>query len=145
MIRPWWRLLPVVTRRERCWQILLRTIVLAAYVIPPIVIALDAFNVVRLVSSVRTLGVPISPYMLAFLGLLLAYLIVRRQLRKSLIAGHEIARSGQVRICPRCEYNLHGLTERAQCPECGVWYGPESLRADWDDIYERLHQRARGR
>lgn len=34
-------------------------------------------------------------------------------------------------LCPRCEYNLHGLPSVGDCPECGTHYTHEALQRAW--------------
>jgi RNA polymerase subunit RPABC4/transcription elongation factor Spt4 len=35
------------------------------------------------------------------------------------------------RLCPRCHYNLTGLTDEGHCPECGEPYSPDRLAEAW--------------
>lgn len=35
------------------------------------------------------------------------------------------------RLCPRCHYNLAGLTDEGHCPECGEPYSPDQLAEAW--------------
>lgn len=135
MERAWWRMLPVVTRRERVWQRALR--------VGWVLIGLFVVYVVLLIASViRKGGAPIMPVLWT---LVLIDVFIRWRLRAAITDGHALVKAGEVRLCPFCEYDLRGLGERGQCPECGAWYGPEILRAEWEDIYERLHRRAKGR
>lgn len=35
------------------------------------------------------------------------------------------------RLCPRCHYDLAGLSPEGQCPECGETYSPDQLAEAW--------------
>ncbi len=40
------------------------------------------------------------------------------------------------RVCPRCEYLLHGLGEHGECPECGRRFSLPALRRYWNDVFQ---------
>lgn len=139
----WWKSLPVVTTRERLWQrVLLASRTL--FLLFGILLVLDIAKVTPPLAARTFAGTSIPTFVIAMWAYLAVDLAIRWRLRRALKRGYENVQSGAVRICPHCEYNLQGLAERAACPECGVRFGPESLRADWQEIYERLHRRAKG-
>lgn len=149
MTRPWWsgwwwKPLPVVTRRERLWQRVLFAS-RALFLLFGILLVLDLASVIPPLRTRTFAGTRIPTFVFAMWAWIALDLTIRWRLRRALARGHELVQSAHVRICPHCQYNLQGLPDRAACPECGVWFGPESLHADWQEIYERLHRRARGR
>lgn len=43
------------------------------------------------------------------------------------------ANSQDGRGCPRCGFDLSGLPELGQCPECGRWYKIEDVQRQWEE------------
>ncbi|GEM_PF-4610644 len=84
-------------------------------------------------------------------GLPLIYLGVFFMLFKAtrLAAAHytgmKFIRSIDYRICPKCEYDLRGISIAPEpapagitCPECGRHATPEQLKDRWESVYRRL-------
>lgn len=60
-------------------------------------------------------------------------------------AGMKFIRSIDYRICPKCEYDLRGISPSVgspprgiTCPECGRHATPEELKERWEQVYRRL-------
>jgi hypothetical protein len=61
---------------------------------------------------------------LLFILAFLMSMVHRRQTAKHL-------RANSFRVCAQCQYDLQGSPSCGHCPECGLEYTPDSLRADW--------------
>lgn len=58
-------------------------------------------------------------------------------------AGMNFIRSIDYRICPKCEYDLRGISltpgpSGITCPECGRHATPDELKDRWEAVYRRL-------
>lgn len=87
----------------------------------------------------------------ALAGLPLIYLGVFVMLYKAThlaaahYAGMKFIRSIDYRICPKCEYDLRGISLAPEpnpagvtCPECGLHATPDQLRDRWEEVYRRV-------
>ena len=120
-------------RRLRRWVVL---VPLGILIVTLSVILLAALHMVR--KSVLA-GLP-----LMYLGMFFVAFKATR-LAAAHYAGMKFIRSIDYRICPKCEYDLRGISispapgsAGITCPECGRHATPEELKERWEQVYRRL-------
>lgn len=128
--------LPLATpeeRRLRRWVVL---VPLGILLVTVSVILLAGLNVLPKSSLA---GLP-----LIYLGIFFVAFKATR-LAAAHYAGMKFIRSIDYRICPKCEYDLRGISVAAgpgpagiTCPECGRRATAEELRERWEQVYRRL-------
>lgn len=95
-------------------------------ILPDLVNALDGLEVISLSASEELLIKRIKWYLIVpALALLYTWWIA------SHVRFVRRLRALEYRVCPRCAYSLVGLPDEHTCPECGIEYSVESLRAQW--------------
>jgi hypothetical protein len=109
------------------WLFAASAIAVLLVFIPCVLGLLDAYGLVsltalesRLMWSVWLYGV--CPGVL-FLAVLMIWWL--RKVRR-------LVHNADYRLCLRCGYSLGGLPDQHKCPECGIEFDADSLRAQWE-------------
>ncbi len=77
----------------------------------------------------RALRFQTGPWAAAATIAAMFWIVAAFSLRKRRLRARLTAAGGQ--LCTECGYSLVGLAERGACPECGVAYEMEQVRAAW--------------
>lgn len=141
MSRPWrftpsTLFLPLATPEERRLRRWLLLVPLGILLTTLSIVLLAGLNV--LPKSVLA-GLPLIYLSIFFL------LFKATRLAAAHYAGMKFIRSIDYRICPKCEYDLRGISPKPgsapggiTCPECGRHATPEELKDRWEQVYRRL-------
>lgn len=129
-------LLPLATAEERRLRRWVLLVPLGLFVTTISVLLLAA---VGILPKSAIAGLP-----LVYLGVFFI-LFKATRLAAAHYAGMKFIRSIDYRICPKCEYDLRGISltkgpdpAGITCPECGRHATPEQLRTRWEEVYRRL-------
>lgn len=95
-------------------------------------------GVLGLINGALASGLPVWPIVgvpLIFVGLMLAGVLLHRQVRRRM---RVLLRAHDCKLCLRCRYLLSDLPDHGRCPECGEPYALERLRGAWERTYRDL-------
>ena len=79
-------------------------------------------------------GVFIGKVLLLYICLALLPWLLLVTMRFKVRRVCSVARALDYKMCTYCGYDLRGLPERHACPECGVEYDLEEVRASWQAL-----------
>jgi ssDNA-binding Zn-finger/Zn-ribbon topoisomerase 1 len=124
--------LPLATPRERRWR---RVVLIGPVFILGVAGVTVFFGAMR--GSPNTILACVPVLWLLVMSLLLCFSV--------LVSAHDQGlrhlRDTGYRVCTKCQYDLSASPHAGRCPECGTDYTADSLRTEWERIYERLQNK----